>query len=153
LLRTRAGVRPRARKLALTAAALAVTASVAAVAGTSAAQDAASVTTKAAAAAEWDSVTQVTALSRRPDWVDIVYVGDQGRIHFGTRDPSDGDWFTGFLNRGVAARDTKVTGVSRYPGRLDLFVVGSDQATTRSTRRTWTRTSTAGAPCCGTAGS
>src|SRR5688572_10848446 len=70
--------------------------------------------------------TAVTPLSRGSGWVDLVYVGDQGRIKFASLNPSTNDWFTGFLNRGEVAPNTKVTGVSRFPGRLDLFAVGTD---------------------------
>ncbi|HEU5107173.1 MAG TPA: hypothetical protein VFT95_01215 [Micromonosporaceae bacterium] len=125
MLRTRAGAPSRARRIALAALVAAVTASVTTVAGMAAAEDAATVTTKAAAA-EWESVTQVTALSRRTDWVDVFWVGDEGYIRYGSRDPATGDWRTGFLKTGIAAPNTKITGVSRYPGRLDLFAVGTD---------------------------
>ena len=123
----RTGPRPRARKLLLAAAALIVTAPVAAVAGVSAAEDRpAGLATARTAAAATVNNTAVTPLRRRPGWTDIVYVGAQGHIKTASRGP-DGQWFTQFLNRGDAAPNTKVTGVKRYNGRLDVFTVGTDR--------------------------
>jgi hypothetical protein len=113
LPRLRTSARPRVRKLVLAGVALAVTASVATVAGVS-------------TAAVTPNNTAVTPLSRGSGWLDLVYVGDQRRIKFASLNPSTNDWFTGFLNRGEVAPNTKVTGVSRFPGRLDLFAVGTD---------------------------
>ncbi|HEU5107378.1 MAG TPA: hypothetical protein VFT95_02250, partial [Micromonosporaceae bacterium] len=111
--RNRTGARSRVRKLVLAGITVAVTASVATVTGVS-------------MAAVTPNNTAVTPLSRGSGAVDLVWVGDQGRIHFASQAPGSDDWFTGFLNRGVAAPNTKVTGVSRHPGRLDLFAVGTD---------------------------
>jgi len=128
----RAGAPGRARKLTLAAAALVVTVSTATVSGVSAAGErpADHLSTANAAAASTPNNTSVTPLSRRRGYTDIVYVGAQGRIHADSRGP-DGEWFTGYLNRGEAAPDTKVNGVSRYAGRLDVFAVGTD-------RQVWT---------------
>jgi hypothetical protein len=117
-----------ARRSFVAALAVVVTASVATVTGVSAAAERpAHLSTAAAVAANNWNNTAVTPLSRRNGFTDIVYVGAQGRIHADTRFPDTNDWFPQYLNRGEAAPDTKVTGVSRYAGRLDVFAIGTDR--------------------------
>src|SRR5271166_4914779 len=69
----------------------------------------------------------VTAISRGYDQLELFVTDVNGNIQTTTVYPS----FSGWKSIGVAASGSTVTGVSRHPGQLDLFVVLNQQVWTQ----------------------
>ena len=72
--------------------------------------------------------TQVHAVSRSLDKLDLLCVGSDRRIYHAAWQPGDAaikGWWG--INGGVASRNSSVTGVVRRPDHIDIFCVGADQ--------------------------
>ena len=83
---------------------------------------------------DWANVptgSQVTAISRKPDQIDLFVVGHDGGIYSTWWNPSDGwegnhNWFRIGPNWANVPQRSVVTAIARTPDQIDLFVVGHD---------------------------